>query len=75
MNPRFPLRPQLIAAREAAAKYGTKLLICFGGNSRTNGFPQMVSSKKTRRVFIDNLTKLLEKHSMHGVDYNWEYPR
>lgn len=72
---RFPLRPQLMQARNASEKHGTKLLICFGGNSRTNGFPRMVSSKATRRKFLDNLTALLDKHGMHGVDYNWEYPQ
>lgn len=61
-------------ARAAADKHGTKLLICFGGNSRTGAFPTMVLKKKTRQKFIKNLIALCKEHQLDGVDYNWEYP-
>ena len=61
-------------ARTAAAKHGTKLLLCFGGNGRSNGFSGMVSSAKSRKRFLKALVKLLDKHGLDGVDYNWEYP-
>lgn len=35
----------------------------------------MVSSRETRAKFIRNLLKFIEKNGLHGVDYNWEYPR
>jgi len=71
---RFPLAKTLKYATDAASSTGTKLLICFGGNSRTNGFPEMVSSKITRTKFIDKLVNFCLKKRLNGVDYNWEYP-
>lgn len=72
---RFPPAKTMRLARAAAKKHGTKLQICFGGNSRTNGFPTMVSKKGLRSKFIKRLVKLCKKHGLHGVDYNWEYPK
>ena len=72
---RFPTAKILQKAKDARSETGMKLMICFGGNSRTNGFPQMVKSKKTRTAFINNLKKLFTQHSLDGVDYNWEYPQ
>ena len=65
---------QMDIARAAASKHGTELLICFGGNSRTNGFPQMVAHEGYRQKFIATLTSFCREHGLHGVDYNWEYP-
>ena len=62
-------------ARAAAAKHGTELLICFGGNSRTNGFPEMVADAGARQRFIATLTSFCREHGLDGVDYNWEYPK
>lgn len=61
-------------AREAADKVGGKLLLCFGGNARTGGFPGMVTSKSHRATFLKALNELLETRGFDGVDYNWEYP-
>jgi GH18 family chitinase len=65
---RFPSKSHLANAVEAATSTGTilglskltshpgtKLLLCFGGYSRTNGFPQMVANTATRKRFIDKL--------------------
>jgi len=71
---RLPSRAELEAARVAAQKHGTKLLLCFGGNGRSDGFAAMVKSKETRRSFLMDVAKLLELNGLHGVDYNWEYP-
>jgi chitinase len=71
---RLPSRAELEAARVAAQKHGTKLLLCFGGNGRSEGFAAMVKSKETRRSFLTDVAKLLELNGLHGVDYNWEYP-
>ena len=61
-------------AREAADRHGGKLLLCFGGNSRTGGFPGMVTSKARRKAFLAALHELLSSRGFDGVDYNWEYP-
>eukprot|EP00037_Helgoeca_nana_P024780 m.265703 g.265703 ORF g.265703 m.265703 type:complete len:341 (-) comp26755_c0_seq1:3310-4332(-) len=72
---RFPPAKTMRIATAAAKKHGTKLQICFGGNARTNGFPAMVAKKSIRSKFIKRLVKLCKKHRLHGVDYNWEYPK
>ena len=70
---RFPTPVAMTYAHRAAAQYDTKLMICFGGNSRTNGFPQMVATPQTRAHFLNNLVDLFKTHGFVGVDYNWEY--
>lgn len=72
---RFPNSEILARAHDAAKKYGTKLLICFGGNSRSGGFGTLVLSPEKRAHFIQNVMKLLDDNSLDGVDLNWEYPR
>ncbi|GAX76386.1 hypothetical protein CEUSTIGMA_g3832.t1 [Chlamydomonas eustigma] len=71
---RLPPPDILKRARAAADAYGGKLLLCFGGNSRTGGFPGMVVDKARRRRFLEALSNLMVSHSFDGVDYNWEYP-
>eukprot|EP01063_Lacrimia_lanifica_P017908 TRINITY_DN24891_c0_g1_i1.p1 TRINITY_DN24891_c0_g1~~TRINITY_DN24891_c0_g1_i1.p1 ORF type:complete len:334 (+),score=115.32 TRINITY_DN24891_c0_g1_i1:57-1058(+) len=70
---RFPNKYQLAMAKEQCQ--GRKLLICFGGNARTHGFPQMVAGRNTRAAFLRNLKELVDEHGLDGVDYNWEYPK
>lgn len=71
---RYPRRPLLNLAREASRRHGTKLMVCFGGNGRSEGFSAMVRNKKRRARFLRELGRLLEKDELDGVDYNWEYP-
>lgn len=72
---RFPNEKFMNSAKNNFQNKGGKLLICFGGNSRTNGFPEMVQKKETRKNFIKNLEKLMKEKNLDGVDLNWEYPR
>lgn len=72
---RFPNSDILARAHEAAKKYGTKLMICFGGNSRSGGFGHLVLFPEKRAHFIKNVMKLLDDNSLDGVDLNWEYPQ
>ena len=66
-------RPAIIeAARAATKKRGCELLVCFGGNGRSSGFPIMVSNPHARETFVANVVKLVEKHKLDGIDYNWE---
>ena len=71
---RFPRKQLMAEATAAARKHGSKILLCFGGNGRSAGFSEMVSSKKSRKFFLKSLMKYIEKYSLDGVDYNWEYP-
>ena len=72
---RFPDESTAAAARQATRAEGAKLLVCFGGNSRTNGFPAVATSAELRRVFARNVLEFLVAHELDGVDLNWEYPR
>ncbi len=54
-------------AREAADAHGGKLLLCFGGNSRTGGFPSMVTSKIKRQAFLAAVDKLLRLEGQRGT--------
>lgn len=60
--------------QESATEHNTALLICFGGNGRSQGFSRMVASSTARKKFLQNLVRLMDKHALDGVDYNWEYP-
>jgi GH18 family chitinase len=71
---RLPNAGILAEARNAADKNNGKLLLCIGGNGRSNGFPGMVARPKARARFISNLLQVLEEKGLDGVDYNWEYP-
>jgi chitinase len=71
---RLPRAELMADAVAAAAKHGAELLLCFGGNGRSNGFSAMVRSDAARARFVASATALVEKHGLHGIDYNWEYP-
>lgn len=71
---RFPRKQLMTEATAAARKHGSKILLCFGGNGRSAGFSGMVSSKKSRKLFLSSLMKYIEEYNLDGVDYNWEYP-
>ncbi|KAJ8605620.1 hypothetical protein CTAYLR_000089 [Chrysophaeum taylorii] len=71
---RLPRRELLEEAKAAAAKFGTRLLVCFGGNGRSAGFSAMVRKPKLRKGFVSSVVKLLDGYGFDGVDYNWEYP-
>ena len=72
---RFPSDSALRYAHTARTATGMKLLISFGGNSRTAGFPDMATTPSKRKRFLSALSTLLNDKQLDGVDYNWEYPR
>jgi hypothetical protein len=57
----------LATARAATSKFGTRLLVCFGGNGRSAGFPVMVASKRNRERFLNELAAFIDKHKLDGV--------
>ena len=71
---RLPSREQAAEARRAADAVGGKLLLGFGGNSRSLGFAEMVENSARRLKFIQATNHLLTTYGFDGVDYNWEYP-
>lgn len=71
---RLPKKNLMDLARQAARRHGTKLLLCFGGNGRSDGFSAMSRNKKARSRFVKGLVRMLDQLDLDGVDYNWEYP-
>lgn len=71
---RMPRQELMREARRAADKHGTRLMLCLGGNGRSDGFSGMSRSEKNREKFVINLMEVLKKYDLDGVDYNWEYP-
>ena len=69
---RLPREHEVIRARIAADKHNGKLLLSFGGNSRSAGFGFMTMKKSRRRKFLEALKELLQRYDFDGVDYNWE---
>ncbi len=68
---RIPSPPNLKEALSAAASNGCRVMLCVGGNGRSDGFPAMVARKELRVRFLKELLALLDKLELHGVDYNW----
>ena len=72
---RLPSPQDLEKAKEAAKKVNGKIMLSFGGNARSQGFSNMVAKRKRRLHFLKSLNKFLTEQDLHGVDYNWEYPK
>jgi len=72
---RFPSADQIKLVQAAAVKHNTKILVCFGGNSRSRGFSSVVASDALIEKFLGNLRDFLQEYQLDGVDYNWEYPQ
>eukprot|EP00760_Papus_ankaliazontas_P008380 PhM_4_TR13772/c0_g1_i1/m.105217/K01183/E3.2.1.14; chitinase len=70
---RLPSKAQAQEARDAAGP-DRKLLLSFGGNSRSWNFGMMATDATRRRNFLRALKALLVEYNLDGVDYNWEYP-
>ena len=67
---RFPSQDILNDARH----HGCQIMICFGGNGRSNGFSNMTRNPLYRHNFLNELQELMTQYQLDGVDYNWEYP-
>ncbi|KAG7139201.1 Chitotriosidase-1 like protein [Verticillium longisporum] len=57
-----------------------KMIIAIGGWTHNDPgplqkvFSDMVSTKKNRSTFIENLMAFLRQYAFDGVDFDWEYP-
>jgi GH18 family chitinase len=62
---RFPSESRLSQLQQICKQtHEVKLILCFGGNSRSNGFSNVVSSQSNRQKFIDNLKQFIEEKSV-----------
>lgn len=51
-----------------------KILLWVGGGDESYGFPEMISTHETRRMFIQSVKSILEKYSLDGIDLDFEFP-
>uniref|UniRef100_A0A1I8MB77 GH18 domain-containing protein n=1 Tax=Musca domestica TaxID=7370 RepID=A0A1I8MB77_MUSDO len=50
------------------------LLWIGGGNSASDGFPEMVKNHQNRKRFIQSLKSILYAYKLDGCDLDWEFP-
>ena len=74
LNDRLPRTELMMEARAATRNAGAQLLVCIGGNGRSGGFSQAVSTSTRRQRFVNDLVLLCDKYDLDGIDLNWEYP-
>lgn len=71
---RLPPATALADAHAAAARHGTRLLLCLGGNGRSAGFGPTARRKTPRARLAKAVAELVVDKGLDGVDLNWEYP-
>jgi GH18 family chitinase len=54
--------------------HNVKVIISVGGWGWDSQFEQATASPQTRKVFVQNLVKIVEQYHFDGVDIDWEYP-
>jgi chitinase len=57
-----------------AHQRNVKLIISVGGWGWDSQFEQATASPQTRKVFVQNLVKIVDQYHFDGVDIDWEYP-
>lgn len=60
----------------AYKKKGLKVLVSVGGwtNSAKDHWSRMMSTKSSRKVFIDSVVAFIKKYGFDGLDVDYEYP-
>ena len=71
---RLPSAEVLAAAQEARRTHGTRLLLCLGGNGRSNGFSYASRDPAARARLAASIADAVVRHGLDGWDANWEYP-
>jgi GH18 family chitinase len=54
--------------------HNVKVIISVGGWGWDSQFEQATASPQTRKVFVQNLVKIVDQYHFDGVDIDWEYP-
>ena len=71
---RLPSKEKMKEIKQLSLKSDTKLMVSFGGNGRSNGFPKVSKLTKLRVRFVENTIKFMDEYKLDGIDLNWEYP-
>ena len=69
------ISPEMIAMAKRANSGAMKITFSVGGWGRGNIFGKAVDNAESRGRFVKDLLLFCEKHSLDGVDIDWEYPR
>jgi GH18 family chitinase len=51
-----------------------KILVSVGGWTWSGGFSDVALTRESRKRFIDSAIAFLRRHSLDGLDIDWEYP-
>jgi chitinase len=72
----FPQESQNLATLVSLKKENPKLLVLasVGGWSWSGGFSDAALTETSRAVFVNSAVGYLERHSLDGIDIDWEYP-
>ncbi|KAL4804849.1 glycoside hydrolase superfamily [Aspergillus unguis] len=52
----------------------TRVLVAVGGWGDTQGFSEAALTEESRKLFAQNIKKMVEDTGADGVDVDWEYP-
>ena len=61
-------------AADAVPERAVNVLLCVGGAGRSLGFAAAARTKSKRKALVSALVKVVEKHELDGVDFDWEAP-
>ncbi len=67
-------REHLQKLQQFREKHGLKLLLCFGGWSRSEGFAKLAASAPARLTFANNAKQFCLDNHFDGIDLDWEHP-
>ncbi|KAL4979517.1 glycoside hydrolase superfamily [Aspergillus desertorum] len=69
----WPLFTTVDAVRRRFSE-GTLILISIGGWGDTQGFSEAARTAESRRLFAENIRRMVDDTGADGVDIDWEYP-
>ena len=72
---RFPSPFMMKKIKEACHQFKTKLLVGIGGAGRSMHLPGVSESARKRKRFAKEVSTLIEREGLDGVDINWETPQ
>lgn len=61
--------------KELKKQHGFRLLMAVGGWERSEGFPAMAASERSRAAFVRNVAEYIRTHGLDGIDLDWEHPK
>ncbi len=69
------ISPEMIEMAKGANSGQMKITFSVGGWGRGNVFGKAVASAEFRERFVNDLVAFCERHSLDGVDIDWEFPK